>query len=440
MKKIIVIVVLLCSAAGGGYWWWTARDATKDKAAPVPTGKIERGPVRQAVSSSGKVVSNLDVEIKCKASGEVIRLPFDVSQEVKKGDLLLELDPRDEQQRVRQAEATVRASQAKLVNARESLALAQETLKTDRQRAESALTAAQAQARDARAKADRTRELQAKKLASLEETETAETAAAQAAAVAESAAARIEELRSQARTLEQARQQIRIAEAQVDTDQVSLDLARQRLTETRVVSPLDGVVTQRAVQIGQIISSGISNVGGGTTALVVSDLSRIFVLAAVDESDIGLVRPGQRVKVTVDAFRSREFAGEVQRISPRGVNVSNVVTFEVKVEVTAPDKGLLRPEMTANVEILIDERADALLAPADALFRRSGRTWATVVAPDGTRTDREVATGIGDGRRTEVLSGLAEGDAVLLVQSAESRWNGQGQRPPSAAMPMMRPR
>ena len=147
---------------------------------------------------------------------------------------------------------------------------------------------------------------------------------------------------------------------------MSLDLARQRLTETRVVSPVDGVVTQRAVQIGQIISSGISNVGGGTTALVVSDLSRIFVLAAVDESDIGQVRPGQRVKVTVDAYRNREFAGEVVRISPRGVNVSNVVTFEVKIEVTARDKELLRPEMTANVEILIDERPDALLAPSDA--------------------------------------------------------------------------
>jgi RND family efflux transporter MFP subunit len=336
---------------------------------------------------------------------------------------------------VRQAEATVRASQARLINARESLALAEETLRTDRQRADAALTAARARALDARAKAERTRELQAKKLASLEEGETAETAATQADAEAQNAATAIEELKNQARTLEQARQQIRIAEAQVDTDQVSLDLARQRLTETRVVAPVDGVVTQRAVQIGQIISSGISNVGGGTTALVISDLSRIFVLAAVDESDIGQVRPGQRVKVTVDAYRNREFTGEVVRISPRGVNVSNVVTFEVKIEVTAPDKELLRPEMTATVEILIDERADALLVPTDALFRRGGKTWATVVAAGGTRTDREVSPGIGDGRRTEVLAGLAAGDTVL-VQAADSKWSGQGQRP--GGPPMMR--
>jgi HlyD family secretion protein len=437
MKKIIALAAVIALAAGG-WWYWKSREAKKPAAATVRTAKVERGPVRQFVSSTGKVVSNLDVEIKCKASGEVVKLPFDISQPVKKGDLLLELDPRDEQQRVRQAEATVRASQSRLINARESLALAEANLKTDRQRADAALTAAQARTRDARAKADRTRELLGKKLASPEEAETAETAAAQAAAEADNAATRIEELKSQTRTLEQARQQIRIAEAQVDNDQVSLDLARQRLAETRVVSPVDGVVTQRAVQIGQIISSGISNVGGGTTALVVSDLSHIFVLAAVDESDIGQVRPGQRVKVTVDAHRNREFAGEVVRIAPRGVNVSNVVTFEVKIEVTASDKELLLPEMTANVEILIDERADALLAPADALFRRSGKTWAAVQGTDGASSDREVTAGISDGRRTEILSGLAAGDTVV-VQGSDSKWNGQAQRaggPP----PMMRMR
>jgi HlyD family secretion protein len=391
--------------------------------------------VRQAVTSTGRVVSNLDVEIKCKASGEVVKLPFDISQAVNKGDLLLELDPRDEQQRVRQAEATVRASQARLINAREALAIAEESLKTDRQRANATLSASQARARDARAKADRTRELQGKKLASLEEAETAETAAAQAAAEAENAATALEDIDNRGRTLEQARQQIRIAEAQVDNDQVSLDLARQRLADTRVVSPVDGVVTQRAVQIGQIISSGISNVGGGTTALVVSDLSRIFVLAAVDESDIGQARPGQRVNVTVDAHRNREFAGEVVRISPRGVNVSNVVTFEVKIEVTANEKQLLRPEMTANVEMLIDERADALLVPADATFRRGGRTWVFVPGAGGAKADREVRLGISDGRRTEVLAGLAEGETVL-VQTPDSKWNGQGQRP--GGPPMMR--
>jgi len=436
VKKFWIITLVIVLAAGGGVWYWRSKAKSAPAVTPTPTAKIERGPLRQSVASTGKVVSNLDVEIKCKASGEIVKLPFDISQPVRKGDLLLELDPRDEQQRVRQAESTVRSSQARLTNARESFALADEKLKTDRQRADVTLGAAQSRARDARAKADRTRELLGKKLASLEETETSETAAAQAAADAENAATAIEELKNQARTLEQARQQIRIAEAQLDSDQVSLDLARQRLTETRVVSPVDGVVTQRAVQIGQIISSGISNVGGGTTAIVISDLSRMFVLAAVDEADIGQVKPGQRVKITVDAYRNREFAGEVTRISPRGVNVSNVVTFEVKLEVTARDKELLRPEMTANVEILIDERADALLAPTDALFRRAGKSWVALQGADGAKSDREVTIGISDGRRTEILSGLSAGETVL-VQGADSKWNGQGQRP-GGPPPMMR--
>ncbi|HWR97779.1 MAG TPA: biotin/lipoyl-binding protein, partial [Candidatus Methanoperedens sp.] len=190
MKKIIAVVVLLCLAAGGWWWWQSAADAKKAAGKPVITATVERGGVRQTVASTGKIVSNLDVEIKCKASGQIVKLPHDVSDQVRTGDLLLELDPKDEQQRVRQAEATLRASQARLVNAKESLGIAEETLRSDRQKADAALAASQARARDARAKADRTRELKEKKLASLEEHETAETAATAAAAELDAAKAR----------------------------------------------------------------------------------------------------------------------------------------------------------------------------------------------------------------------------------------------------------
>jgi HlyD family secretion protein len=436
LRKFIVVVVLACLAAGGFWWWKSSSDTKKAAEKPVVTATVERGDVRQTVASTGKVVSNLDVEIKCKASGEIVKLPFDVSDRVRKGDLLLELDPKDEQQRVRQAEATLRASQARLVNAKESLGIAEETLKSDRQKADAALGSAQARARDARAKADRTRELKEKKLASLEESETAETAATAAAADLETANARTEELKTQTRALEQARQQIRIAESQVESDQIDLDLARQRLVDTRVLSPMDGTVTASSVQIGQIISSGISNVGGGTTALVVSDLTRIFALAAVDESDIGQVLVGQSVKVTVDAYPGRRFDGEVVRISPRGVNVSNVVTFEVKVEVTSPEKALLRPEMTANVEILVAEKTGALLAPADAIVRKGGKATVTVQKAGGATETREVGTGIGDGRRTEILSGLSAGDTVVVTNGTDSKWQGQQGQTRRPGMPL----
>ncbi|HEY6000318.1 MAG TPA: efflux RND transporter periplasmic adaptor subunit [bacterium] len=427
MKKWLVLAAVLLLVGGGLWWWKKSADAKKAAEKPVATAAIERGPIRQTVASTGKIVSNLDVEIKCKASGEIVKLPFDVSDRVRKGDLLLELDPRDMAQAVRQAEATVRASQARLVNAKESLAIAEQTLKSDRQKAEAALSGAQARARDARAKADRSRDLKEKKLASLEEYETAETAATSANADLESAQAQLEAIKTQERSIEQARQQIRIAEAQVENDQVNLDLARQRLVDTKVVSPLDGVVTSRSVQIGQIISSGISNVGGGTTTMVVSDLSRIFAIAAVDESDIGQVALDQPATVTVDAYPGKRFAGKVVQIAPRGVNVSNVVTFDVKIEVTAAERTLLRPEMTANVEVLIAEQADALLAPSDAIVRKAGKATVTVRKADGTTESREVATGISDGKRTEILSGLSAGETVIVANGGDSKWQGQSQ-------------
>jgi hypothetical protein len=168
--------------------------------------------------------------------------------------------------------------------------------------------------------------------------------------------------------------------------------------------------------------------------MIVSDLSKIFALASVDESDIGQVRLGQSARVTVDAYPGKRFEGSVVRIAPRGVNVSNVVTFEVKVEVTSPEKHLLRPEMTANLEVLIAEKSGVLLAPNDALLRKAGRLTVTVRQHDGTTEEREVRTGISDGKNTEVTSGLAGGEQVVRGTNADSKWQGQGQnqsrRPP----------
>ena len=356
MKKIIGIVVLL-SLVGGGFWYWKSRSAKKTR--PRRRHRRRRssaGPVRQAVSSTGKVVSNLDVEIKCKASGEIVKLPFDISDAVKKGDLLLELDPRDEQQRVRQAEATVRASQARLVNARESLALAEETLKTDRQRADAALTAARARAQDARAKADRTRELLDKKLASPRRRRPPRPRPPRPPPRPRTPRPRIEELKTQARTLEQARQQIRIAEAQVETDQVE---PRPRAPAPR---PRPGWSRRwTAWSRSAPCRSGRSSPRASATSAAArrpwsSRTSRASSCwPRSTRATSARCGPGSasRSPSTPTATAVR---GEVVRISPRGVNVSNVVTFEVKIEVTAREKALLRPEMTANVEILVAER------------------------------------------------------------------------------------
>lgn len=431
MKKAIVAVVVLALAAVAAYvFWWRPQSDTA--AAPPPvTAKVHRGTLRLTVPSTGRVVSNLDVDIKCKASGEIMRLPYDVSDTVKKDTLLVELDPIDEQRILKQAEVALEASQARLAAARQSLTVAERTLETDRLRANAALASAQACVRDAQAKAGRVKELLAGALSSQEEYDTAETLATQCAADLEGAKARIAELETQELALDLRRQDVKLAEAAVEGDQVGLAIAQDRLRDTKVVAPIDGVVAVRNVQIGQIISSGISNVGGGTTILTLSDLSRLFVLASVDESDIGSVRLDQEVAITADAFPGKTFPGRVVRIATRGVNLSNVVTFEVKIEVLGNEKSLLKPEMTANVEIVTAVKEGVLLAPAEAVVRQAGgRRVVTVLEADGTTRETAVEPGLSDGTVTEILVGLAEGQTVVeRPWASESKWRSEEKGP-----------
>jgi RND family efflux transporter MFP subunit len=435
MKKTIALVLMVALIAGGTFWWWSRKSADDAKLKEAPkTATVERGPVRLVVSSSGRIVSNLDVEIKCKASGEIVRLPRDVSDPVRRGDLLLELNPLEMQRQVNQSQASLAASAAKLVNARENLIIAQQNLATDRLRYAASLKAAEAKAADSQARAGRVKELLDQRLASLEEYDSARTVAVQAASDLDLAKVRNEELKTQEHALELSRQQIRIAEAQVESDRIALDLAQERLADTRVTSPIDGVLTARNVQIGQIISSGISNVGGGTTAMTVSDLSHIFVLAAVDEADIGKVAVEQPVEITVDAFPGKRFEGRVVRIATRGVNSSNVITFEVKIEVSSREKELLRPEMTANVDIIAAARDNVLSVPAESIVRRQGKPHVTLVGSDGAQDDRPVETGISDGQKTEVISGISEGQTVVVYNGGNSKFNGQQRRGPPRMM------
>ena len=183
------------------------------------------------------------------------------------------------------------------------------------------------------------------------------------------------------------------------------------------------------VQVGQIISSPTNNVGGGTVLLILSDLSRVFILASVDESDIGGVQVGQPVQVTVDAFPNAQFAGEVVRVATKGESVSNVVTFEVKIEVLDEAKAMLLPEMTANIEVLVADSPDALLVPSEAVVQRGNTAFVLTPNEEGARPNRlPVEVGIDDGAHAEILSGVDEGAEILVQQNqSDSRW-GRGER------------
>jgi RND family efflux transporter MFP subunit len=269
--------------------------------------------------------------------------------------------------------------------------------------------------------------------------DTAETAAVQAASELESARLALEDLETRELALDVKRADLVLARSQAESDQIALTDATERLADTRVRAPLDGVVAERNVEAGQIITSGIATVGGGTTVFTVSDLSRLFIEAAVDESDIGKVRVGQEATVTADAFPGREFRGRVVRIATRGTNVSNVVSFGVRIEILdgpAPESGgpkadgaQLKPEMTANVEIVAARRESALVVPAEAVVRRRGESLVEVVRDDGTAEMRRVEAGITDGILVEMTGGLAEGETVYAdAGGGVSRWRRGGGR------------
>lgn len=427
LKKVVVLGIVVVVAAGGLFWWRKTSAALVPAESALETAVAQRGPVRQLVQCTGRIVSNLDVEIKCRASGEVLKLPFDISDPVKKGDLLLELDPVEQERAVEQGKASLAAAEARLAQSENNLVTAQADLVAQRQKVEAAVRAAEARATDAKAKAKREQELLERKFSSPEQAETARTTAVQSEQDLQTARAQLEDIRSQELALEGRRQDIRLNKAQLNSSQIELALRQRQLTYTKVYAPIDGVVADRKVQIGQIISSGVTNVGGGTTVMLLSDLSRVFILASVDESNIGFVKLGQPATVTVDAYPQMTFEGSVNRIATTGVSVQNVVKFEVRIEVLSENKALLKPEMTANVWILAADKPDALLVPLYSILREADGSYVEPMGPDGLPGERRlVQTGVTDGVQTEILAGLQEGDTVVVYPpETESRWRAE---------------
>jgi len=266
------------------------------------------------------------------------------------------------------------------------------------------------------------------------------TTAAQAEADLEGTRVKLAELETQEQALEVRRQDVKLAEATVAGDEVQFAIAEDRLRDTTVFAPVDGVVSKRDIQIGQIIASAVSNVGGGTSLMIISDLSRMFVLAAVDESDIGKMKVGQRSIVTVDAWPGKLMKGEVVRVATRGTNTANVVTFEVKIEVKGEEKDLLKPEMTANLEIQTERKLGVLSVPVNAVARRA-ENYVVQLVKGKEKKEAPVKIGLNDGNNIEVISGVAEGDSVELFRSdAGSKWNSSGPQAPKGMSMGMMPR
>jgi len=335
----------------------------------------------------------------------------------------------DESRNVQRAEAQADAAEARLSQAQSNLAIAQADLAAARPRAEANIEAAKATAAMAKLTRDRTLELLRRLVATQDEADNAIARAKVADAQLKLAEVQRQALASLELAIKLRQADIALAKANLAAAKVDLADAQQRLAETNIYSPIAGVVTQSNVEIGQIIASGIINIAGGTTLMTVSDLSRVFVVAVVDESDIGRLvetdRLDHTVTITADAYPGKRFTGKVVQITPWGVSEAKVVSFSVKIEITGGGIELFLPKMTADVAILANRKAGVLLVPNTALLYDVDQPYVRM-RREGKFTRQDVKLGLNDGRQAEVLSGLNEGDEVELVTNLRTKWSNVG--------------
>lgn len=380
---LIAIVVIAVSAftRGGG------------KLDPSKLAKVERGDLAKSVVATGKIEPITKVEIKSKASGIVQKLDVDFDDKVKEGQVLAELDKEQIQAAVRQAQAALAAAQA---NERAAAADV-ERAKVDAESPDlpmllRAYERAQQMAKDG-----------VVSQANLDDAQKAYELA-----VNKQQMARAQLVTSKAKLAQ--------AQAQVQQAQAALASAEEDLRYATITAPISGTVLSRDVEVGDAVSSILVLGSSATLVMTLGDTSEVYVKGKVDESDIGKVYLGQPARIKVESFKDKTFNGKVTKIAPMGVEKDNVTTFEVRVSIDNPG-GTLKANMTANAEIILDEHKGVLMVPEGALIYDKDKK-ASVQVPDpsakGGMRKVAVTIGISNGVKTEVLSGLKEGDQVIL--------------------------
>ncbi|NBB15350.1 efflux RND transporter periplasmic adaptor subunit [Caulobacter sp. SLTY] len=295
---------------GGGYLLLKPKEA-KD---PYRTEAVQRGDITRSVSASGSLQALVTVQVGSQISGQITKVLVDFNDEVKAGQVMAILDPQTYVSRAEQGRAQVAASQA-------------------------SVDQLQAQAEVARANYNRTKTLYDKGIA------------AKAA------------LDNDLAVWKAAQANVTAGRANVTSAQASLNATNVELGRTTIVAPINGVVVDRQIEPGQTVAASLS---APVLFQIAQDLNRLEVKISVDEADIGNVREGQRVKFTVDAFPDDNFTGVVTQVRKQPETSNNVVAYTVIAEADNPG-GKLLPGMTANADIVLEERRDVLRVPAAAL-------------------------------------------------------------------------
>jgi HlyD family secretion protein len=390
----VLVTVLGLGAAAAGYWWQnkTPEGTAVDMDRVVV---VEAREVLDAVNSSGRVEPLVRVAVMSRASGIVEQLLVEEGDAVTTGQVLAELDREQLEAELAQDRADLQSAQARVAAATARVEEAKVALEDPE------LEFVQHEA---------------ERLALLFDTGDVterELEGAQREHVRVKFA--IERLTAGLPVLEAA---IAEARANLDSAAAAVERSETALSEATILSPIDGIVLVRNKEVGDGVSSILTAGGNATQLMTLGDLSEMYIEARVDEVDLGRIHVGMPARVTVDAHRGHTLTGQVERIAPAGsVDNNGIVTFEVRVTVEDPE-ALLKPDMTADARLIIDQRAEVASIAHSALKRTADDGWSAkrVVGSGLTQRveDVEVEIGLSDGLITEIVSGLAIGDRVLL--------------------------
>ena len=360
---------------------------------PDKLATVERGDIARSVVATGKIEPLTEVEVKSKASGIVEKLFVDAGDRVKAGQVLAELDKEQLQAAVGESRANLEAAEA----AKEAAEASYQKnivdaegpdvpfLKSDMVRAQDSYKQGLI-ALNAMQDAQKNYQLAVNRQASAQ------------------------------RNVQVSKADVAEAEAQIAQAKAALDNANENLQYATITSPIDGEVLSRDVEIGDAVSSILVLGSQATLVMTLGDESEVYVKGQVDESDIGKVYLGQPARISVESFKDKKFQGRVTKIAPLGVEKDNVTTFEVRVSIVNAT-GELRANMSANAEIILEEKKNVLLVPEGAVIFDKDKSTSVDLADPHSDTGRRrvpVKLGISNGVKAEVLSGLSQGQQVVL--------------------------
>ncbi|NLN61239.1 MAG: efflux RND transporter periplasmic adaptor subunit [Deltaproteobacteria bacterium] len=370
-KMTIGISVVVILALLGSFFLFR----NGQKGSSYRTEKIRLGDIKATVTATGTVNAVVTVLVGTQVSGTIKSIYVDYNSSVKKDQLLAQIDPATFQAQVDQARANLAVSKANV------------------EKAEAALL-------DARRTLERYKTLFQKNYIAKSDLDTAET------------------------TEQSARAQVSAAKAQVQQTKAALDFAENNLRYTRIISPVDGTVISRDVDVGQTVAASFQT---PTLFNIAQDLTQMQINVNIDEADIGKIEVDQAVEFTVDAYPEEIFAGGVFEVRNAPITVQNVVTYDVVVKVSNPDLKL-KPGMTANVAVILEEKKGVTCVPNSALrFRPAGekdaggvKGAALWVLKNGVPERVSVQAGISDGSYTEIVRGIHQGDREVIVESIDN--------------------